>query len=255
MTTILNGKPTFGAGRVFATANLTNPTPARALVPQGQSIEIKRKTESLFGEKQFAEEVGAGEMEITGKVEFGKIQPRFFADILFGDGSTTGSYLEADGEAGTVPASTAYVVTVTNAATFKYNLGVRNADTGAIYTRVAPGSEVTLKSYSVDTATGIYTFAAGDANANMKISYAYADATNGETIVLTNQLQGPTGRFQAVHVLPWGAKQDMFVLNNCIASSSGISAKKSGFSGFTLDYMAASDSSGAIGTATFAEAA
>lgn len=255
MPTPLNGKPTFGAGRVFMTSNVTNPTPARALVPQGQSIDVKRKTESLFGENQLAEEVGAGEMEITGKVEFGKINPRIFSDMIFGDGSAVGSYLEADKEAGTVPASVAYTITVVNGATFKYDLGVVNATTGAIYSRVAGGSEVTLKSYSVNTTTGVYTFAVGDANTPMKISYAYADATNGATIQILNQLQGPTGRFQAVHVLPWGAKQDMFVFNNCIASSSGLSAKKSGFTGFTFDYMAASDANGTVGTATFSEAA
>ena len=67
--------------------------------------------------------------------------------------------------------------------------------------------------------------------------------------------QGATGGFRAVHVLPWGTEQDMFVFNNCIAGSSGISAKKSGFAGFTLDYMAAVDANDQLGTATFAEAA
>lgn len=255
MTTVLNGKPTFGAGRLIMTSNLANPTPARALVPQSQSFDVKRKTESLFGEKMMAVEVGAGQMEITGKVEYGKANARIFADIVFVDSTSTGSWLEADGESGTVPASTTYVITVTNAATYKYDLGVVNADTGAIYSRVAAASEVVGKSYSVNTATGVYTFASGDANANMKISYVWADATNGETITLTNQLQGPTGRFQGVLVFPWGAKQDMFVLNNCLAGSAGIAAKNSGFASYTFDYMAAADSTGSVGTATFAEAA
>ena len=72
---------------------------------------------------------------------------------------------------------------------------------------------------------------------------------------MTNQLQGQTGGFQAVHVLPWGTEQDMFVMNNCIASSSGISAKKSGFAGFTLEDTASADANGNLGTASFAEAA
>jgi hypothetical protein len=255
MTTVLSGKPTFGAGRVFMIGNATNPTPARALVPQSQSIDFKRKLESLFGEKQLAVEVGAGELEITGKVEYAKSNARILSDIMFGVGSAAGSYLEADGEAGTVPATTTYTVTVANAANFKIDLGVVNADTGAIYSRVASGSEVAGASYSLVDATGVYTFAAGDASANVKISYSYADTTSGETVTLSNQDQGPTGRFQAVHVLPWGTEQDMFVFNNCLASSSGISAKKSGFGSDTLEYMAASDGSGNVGTATFAEAA
>ena len=142
MTTPLSGKPTFGAGRAFMIGNYAHPTPARALVPQSQSIDFKRKTESLFGEKQLAVAVGAGEMEITGKVEFGKVNPRIFADIMFGDGSTTGSYLEADKEAGTVPGTSTYVVTVANSANFLFDLGVVNADTGVIMSCVAAASEV-----------------------------------------------------------------------------------------------------------------
>lgn len=257
MTTALSGKPTFGAGRAFMIGNYANPTPVRALVPQNQSIDFKRKVESLFGEKQLAVEVGAGEMEVSGKVEFGKTNARLFSDILIGSGSTTGSYLEADGESGTVPAASTYVVTVANAANFLFDLGVVNAATGAIYSVVAAGSEVAGASYSVGSGAnkGKYTFASGDANANVKISYAYSQSSAGETIVLANQSQGKTGNFQAVHVLPWGAEQDMFVFYNCIASSSGISAKKSGFGSSKLDYTAAVNSNDQLGVATFAEAA
>lgn len=255
---VLSGKPTFGAGRVFAIANSANPTPARAFVPQSQSIDFKRKVESLFGENQLAVAVGAGQLEVSGKVEYGKINARIYADIMFGDGSTTGSSLMADKETGTVPGASTYVVTVANATNYLFDLGVVNAATGAIYTRVAAGSEVAGSSYSVVTSganKGKYTFAAGDANGNMLFSYGYASTTIGETISLTNQAQGQTGSFQSVHVLPWGTQQDMFVFNNCIAQSSGISTKQSGFASNTMDYMASVDSNGILGTATFAEAA
>jgi hypothetical protein len=258
MPTPLSGKPTFGAGRVIAVPNVTNPTPARALVPQSQSIDFKRKVESLFGEKQLAVAVGGGEMEVTGKVEFGKTNARIFADILFGVGSSTGSYLQADKEAGTVPGSSTYVITVANATNYLFDLGVINADTGVIYTRVASGSEVSGASYSVATSgvnKGKYTFAAGDANANILLSYAYSSSTIGETLSLTNQNQGLIGSFQAVHVLPWGTQQDMVVFNNCIAASSGLSAKKSGFGSTMLDYHASVDAYDKLGTMTFAEAA
>jgi hypothetical protein len=252
MTTPLNGKPTFGAGRVFAIGNYTSPTPARALVPQSQSIDFKRKTESLFGEKQLAVAVGAGEMDVTGKVEYAKTQARILADIMFGDTGTTGSYLEADGELGTVAATTPFIITVVNSTNFLFDLGVVDVPTGNIMTCVA-ATPVAGKSYMV--AAGVYTFAAGDEGVNKSISYAYANTTVGETVALNNQLQGLTGNFQAVHVLPWGTEQDMFVLYNCIAGSTGLSAKKSGFGTSTLDYTAAANSSGSLGVATFAEAA
>lgn len=258
MPTPLSGKPTFGAGRVFMIPNATNPTPVRALVPQSQSIDFKRKVESLFGEKQLPVEVGAGEMEVSGKVEFAKTNARVLSDIMFGVGFSTGSYFEADKEAGTVPGSSTYVITVANATNFLFDLGVINAATGVIYTCVASGSEVAGASYSVATSganKGKYTFALGDANGNMLISYTWSVSSTGETIALSNQLQGLTGSFQAVHVLPWGTQQDMFVFNKCIAGSSGISAKKSGFGSTSLDYHASVDGNDKLGTATFAEAA
>lgn len=255
---ILSGKPTFGAGRVFMRSNVTAPTPVRSLVPQSQSIDMKRKVESLFGERQLAVAVGAGEMEITGKVEFGKTNARIFSDIMFGVSQAAGSYLQADKEAGTVPGSSTYVVTVANASTFQFDLGVVNNTSGVIYTRVAAGSEVAGASYSVVESgvnKGKYTFAAGDANGNMQISYVYSSSTIGSTASLTNQMQGLTGLFTAVHVLPWGTQQDMVVLNNCLAASTSISAKKSGFGMTSFDYQASADNNDVLGTMTFAEAA
>lgn len=256
--TVLAGKPTFGAGRAFAIGNYANPTPARLPVPQSQSIDFKRKVESLFGEKQLAEAVAAGEMEVTAKVEYSKTNARVLADLMFGDGNTTGSYQQANNEAQTVPAVSTYVVTVANATNFLFDLGVRNATTGVIMTCVAAGSEVAGVSYSVATTganKGKYTFAAMDANANVLISYGWNLTTAGETINLLNQDQGPTTSFQSTHVLPWGTEQDMFVFYNCIASASSISAKKSGFGSSTLDYTAAVNTSGSLGIASFAEAA
>lgn len=254
----LSGKPTFGAGRVFMRSNATNPTPVRSLVPQSQSIDMKRKVESLFGERQLAVAVGAGEMEITGKVEFGKTNARIFSDIMFGVSQSTGSYLQADKEAGTVPGSSTYVITVANATNFQFDLGVINAATGVIYTRVASGSEVAGASYSVVESgvnKGKYTFALGDANGNMLISYVYSSSSIGSTVAISNQQQGLTGLFQAVHVLPWGAQQDMIVFNNCLAASTSISAKKSGFGMTSFDYQASADNNDVLGTMTFAEAA
>jgi len=252
MTAPLAGTPTFGAGRAIMIANLANPTPARASVAQSQSIDTTRKVESLFGENQLAVAVGAGEMEVTGKVEYGKLNPRIWSDIMLGVGSSTGSYAEADGEAGTVAGTTPYIITVMNSMTFLTDLGVIDVTTGNRMTRVA-SAPVAAKSYTV--AAGVYTFASGDEGTNKLISYSYTSSTVGETITATNQPQGLTGNFQAVHVMPWGTEQNMVVLNNCLGGSSGLSLKKSGFGSMSLDYTAACDNTGTLGTFSFAEAA
>lgn len=256
--TALSGKPTFGAGRVFAKAAITNPTPARAFTPQSQSIDMKRKTESLFGDKQLAVAVGAGSLDVTGKVEYGKTSARILADIMLGDAGAAGSsYLEADAEAATV-GTAAFVVTAANATNFLGDLGVVNSGTGVVYSRVAAASEVSGVSYSVvETGTnkGKYTFNSSDAASTMALSYYYTNTSAGELVTMSNQLQGQTGAFQAIHVLPWGSEQDMYVLNNCIASSSGISSKIGGFGMSTMEYVAGVDGNGNLGTATFAEVA
>jgi hypothetical protein len=254
--TALSGKPTFGAGRVFATLNVTTPTPARAFVPQSQSLDFKRKVESLFGDRQLPVAVGAGTMDVSGKVEMGKTSARILSDIMFGATASIGSsYLEADGEAGMVPTASSYVVTVQNATNFLGDLGVVNVASGVPYGRVTAGAETAGLSYSLGSGAnkGKYTFAAGDTGLAMSISYYYANTSSGETVPISNATQGLIGNFQAVHVLPWGLEQDMFVLNSCVASSSGFSTKNSGFGMTTMEYMASVDGSGNLGTATFAE--
>lgn len=252
MSVQLNGKPTFGAGRVFMTGNYATPTPARALVPQSQDIDFKRKTEALFGENQFPVFVGAGEMNVTGKVDYSASNARILADMLFGVTGTAGSYLEADKELGAVGA-TPYHITVVNSATWIEDLGVIAADTGVVMTRVAPGAEVQDVSYSV--AAGVYTFAALDTAENFLISYVYSQTPAGETLTMTNQLQGLTGNFQAVHVLPWGATQDMFVFYECIASDQSFKMKQSGFATQSFAYEAFTNDLDVLGVATFSQAA
>jgi hypothetical protein len=116
MTASVNGKQTFGAGRFFGINNVSNPTPARAYVPQDMSIDFKQATKELYGEKKFAVAVAAGEMSVSGKVTMGAPNVRMLGDLLFQATSSTGQILEADKEAGTVPASP-YQVTVANSST------------------------------------------------------------------------------------------------------------------------------------------
>jgi hypothetical protein len=197
-------------------------------------------------------------MEVTGKVEYGKINPRIVSDILFGDGQTTGSFLEADKEGATVPGASTYVVTVANATSYQFDLGVVNATTGVIYTCVAPGSggggPVLFGRDQRREQGQIHLRRRGCERQRPDQLWLWNTGV-GSTVVLGNQMQGQTGSFQAVHVLPWGMQQDMFVFYNCIAGSAGISLKKSGFASNTIDYTAAVNANDQLGLAAFAEAA
>lgn len=241
----------FGAGRFFGINNVSTPTPMRAITPQDMSIDFKRSTKSLFGERQLAEEVAAGEMSVTGKVTMGGLNARMFGDLIFGDGSTTGTITEADKEAGTIPATGPYTVSTANHTTATTDLGVFYATTGLPFVRVASGPTIGQYSY----AAGVYTFAAADEGLNVQISYLYTNTGAGETIAMANQLQGPTGAFTAVMVFLFGTNQNVVTLTNSIATDAGLSAKSSDYTKPTLGFECAVDSTGSLGTLSFLQAA
>lgn len=255
MTAPLNGKKIFGAGRFFGINNVTNPTPARFLLPQDMGVSFKRNVKSIYGENQLAADVSGGEMEVTGKVTYGTSNPRVLADLFFGAGNTTGGTMEADNEAGTIASNQ---ISVANHATWTVDLGVVNTATGARYQRVAAGSEVAGISYSV--AGGIYRFASGETGTTFKISYLYTVADAGETLTLVNAPQGKVSDFTAVYVFPWTnsanvVEQDVLTLNACVASDAEITTKSGDYAKPTFGFTAACDTTDTLGTFSFAEAA
>jgi hypothetical protein len=246
----VNGEQIFGAGRFFGINNVTTPTPARAYVPQDMSIDFKQATKELFGEKKFAVAVAAGEMSVTGKVTMGAPNPRILGDYLFDATGTTTQILQADKEAGTVPGSVTYTITVTNSATWTTDLGVMKKD-GTVFTRVA--SVTATGQYSV--AAGVYTFDVADANDDVLISYLYTSSSTGEQLALANTDMGPAGAFTAVMAFLYGTAQDVLTLNNAIATDVSIATKQGDYAKPTFGFMASTDSSDNLGTFSFADAA
>ena len=102
----------------------------------------------------------------------------------------------ATAEAHTVPNPVAQTVTATNGASFANDLGVKYALTGVPLGCIIAGSEAT-GFYSVNSTTGVYTFAAGDAAAVVALNYAYT-AASGKTITITNNLMGDSIYFMMV---------------------------------------------------------
>lgn len=256
MTTPINGKKNFGPGRAFATLNATNPTPARMGLVQDISLSCKGQVKEIFGEKQFAADVRRGTLSLTGKVTYGASNPRLWADSLLESTLSAGQLLEADNESGTVPGTSTYIITVANAGTFVADAGVIDVATGKRMVRVAAASEVAGTSYSLNAATGVYTFAAGDANKVKKISYSYTQSGgNGVTATITNPNQGENSNFAALLVFPWNGEQDVVSLANCVGSDADMSSKNSDFGKPTFGFTSACDTSDTLGTFSWAEAA
>ncbi len=164
----------FGAGTLwgFPVSGNTaaNPTPMKFGTLQDVSLDISGDVKQLYGQKQFPEAVARGKCKITGKSKFASINGKMLNDMFFGQTLPAGMIKTSLDEAATVPA-TPFTITVANAAQFKQDWGVRYTVTGIPLTRVASGP--VQGQYSVNTSTGVYTFAAADTAAQVQISYTF----------------------------------------------------------------------------------
>lgn len=242
----------FGSGQLFGKrTDITNPTPTQFGVLQDVEIDIDRTLKELYGQNQFPVAIGAGQMKVTGKAKFAQISMQAFTGLFFSGSQTTGrTEFTPLGELNTVPAVTTYTITVTNSATFKLDEGVFYAATGIQFTRVASGP--TIGQYSVNEATGVYTFAAADASASVRIYYQYT-ITTGKSLIITNPLQGNAPTFSMVlrNSYPAGAINEqayVLTLNQCIGSKLALPSKQGDFTIQEFDFSCFADAAGNIGT-------
>jgi hypothetical protein len=185
----------FGAGVAFAIPNVTNPTPIPIGIIQEATVDFAFTTKQLFGQFQYPVAVGRGTAKISGKLKFGEINSQLLNTLFFGITPAAGQVQLASLEASSIPA-TPFTITVSNGATFETDYGVAFAATGQKLTRVA--SAPTTGQYSVNTTTGLYTFAAADTLLAVLISYGYTLAAPLTTLTgtLTNPQIGAAQQFQ-----------------------------------------------------------
>jgi len=245
----------FGAGALWG--NRTDVTgsgigPDQFGILQDVQIDWDWTTKELWGQFQFPVDIARGQGKITGKAKFARIFGAIYGDLFFGQTPATGQLTIAENEAAAVPATTPYTVTVANAANFADDLGVYYAsgsNAGNRFARVTTPSAA--GQYSVNLATGIYTFAAADAAASLLISYLY-NAGSGKKLVLSNQLMGYTPTFKATFYttkttqsVPAGLA---LVLNACTATKLSLPTKIDDYEIQEFDFSAFADPTGAIGT-------
>jgi uncharacterized protein YaiE (UPF0345 family) len=174
------------------------------------------------------------------------------ASLFFGIAPSAGELLTSYGEAHSVPATSTYTVTATNAATYVDDGGVIYAATGLPLTRVTSVSAA--GQYSVNMATGTYTFDIADASAAVLVSYTYTVTTAGtQQIAVTNQLMGATPTFQALlyttfQGLPFNVK-----LFNCVGSKLGLATKIDDFMVPEFDFDIFANAAGNILNYSFGE--
>lgn len=234
----------FGTGSLVgvSTTGAGPNTPVEFGALQDVSIDFSFTNKELHGQQIYPLAVARGTGKVSGKASMAQVYGKLYNDLFFGATltDTAGRDTVLD-EAGTVPATTPWTVTVSGSATWVEDLGVRYASGGGLFKKVA--SPTAAGQYSV--AAGVYTFNTADANVAVLISYMKTNTT-GKTIQVANQLQGQAPTFQMWFATTYNSKQCTYKLNACVASKLSLPSKMADWNIDALDFDCFADSSGNI---------
>jgi len=244
----------FGAGTLVGRrTDITNPTPGFMGILQDVQVDFDQSIKELMGQYKMPVDIAPAALKITGKAKMARIQANMTNDLILGQTLTSASGIRlAIAEPHTVASTTQLV---TQAATFKEDMGVYYASNNVQLTRVAPASEATGK-YSVNETTGTYTFAVADEVA-LLFYYSYGIVTDKQ-IALTNQLMGVGPSFEVVlqesYTNNAGVTNNLFLkLNACRSSKMSWPFKNADYTIQEFDFQAFADQSNNWGTLSFTE--
>lgn len=230
----------FGPGVLYAKASATGSAYKQLGSIQDFTFDEAKSIKELYGSFQFPIDVATSTIKLTGKMKQATINSKAYNDIFFGQTLTTGQTLTAINEAGSIPATSSYTITVSNSATFSVDLGVYFSDGSAVLTQIPSGTPTTGQ-YTVSA--GVYTFAAADAGKNVSISYRYT-STAGVKIVNTQQLIGTTVTFSLLYVSQHNNKEISLEFPKVIAPKIAMNFKLEDFMIPELDLAMFADDSG-----------
>ncbi|MEN6476127.1 MAG: hypothetical protein ABFD81_19085 [Syntrophaceae bacterium] len=230
-------------------STITVPTPVLFGAIQDVTIDIAWTKKELFGMYQFPLAVARGTAKIDCKAKSAALSAGLF-NLIFGETLSTGEIKGAFQEAGTIPGSSSYVVTVTNSANFVTDLGVTYALTGLPMTRVS-GSPAAAGEYSVTS--GVYTFHADDKSLGVLISYTYtSSAAPGKNFTINNQLLGQAPIFQVVLNQSYQGNIQNIQLFSCMSTKLTLATKLEDFMIPEFDFSAFANSAQQVGSISLA---
>lgn len=237
----------FGTGQLYATP-IGGGAPLRIGALQDVSVEFSGDVKQLFGQYQFPLDVARGKTKIEGKIGTGNIDVSAFNQLFFGQTVTNNSQkVQAINEAATIPATPGpYTVTAANAADFYLDLGAYLVSTGQALRQVsgAPADG----EYSVNVATGVYTFNAAQQGAAILLNYIYDSTTAGSgTLNINNQLMGVTPKFQIVASQTYNSQTFTMCLYSVVADKLSLPLKQDDYLVSEISYQAQANSANQIG--------
>ncbi|MDM1765722.1 MULTISPECIES: hypothetical protein [unclassified Acinetobacter] len=223
----------FGAGKLLATPivdvygqPITNPTPVEIGVMQSVSVDLSYDLKELYGRGQFAVDAARGKGSIKCKATIGRISGALLNSIFFGgvvaEGGMDVVTQTINGEK--IQTGGTLTPVVPNAGTFVKDLGVTDAK--AIPLKRVASAPVTGQ-YSVDQATGEYTFAVADVGKVVFISFKYSATVAGAKSGLVNNLDmGYTPEFSVNLQREYKGKFMGMEFFRCTSNKLGFSSKQ-----------------------------
>lgn len=243
----------FGVGNMYVTQlqdasgnAVANPTPYPLMVLQEGSIDLSSDLKELYGQNQFAVAVGRGKTKIAVKVKPARIFAGVWNAIYFGQTLNSGLIANFTDTAGAAIPATPFQITITppSSGTYAADLGVIDAS-GNPMQRVA--SAPTTGQYSVNVATGIYTFAAADTGKTVYINFQYsATVTGAKKQTVANLAMGYAPTFKADLTVSYLGKLTTFSFPKAISTKFSIGFKNEDFSVPEFDFSAFDDGSGNV---------
>jgi hypothetical protein len=240
----------FGSGVLLGTrTDVANATPVNFGLVQEVQLDLQFTAKELYGQYQFPVAIARGQGKASGKAKMAQVSGLAFNNLFFGGTLSSGQLATSYGEAGTVPSSSAYTVTVANSGAWQDDYGVVYAATGLPLTKVA--SSPSAGQYSATA--GVYTFNAGDAGKAVLISYTYTVSSSGQELTLANPLMGTTPTFQAQLYTSFQGKPCNVKLFNCVSSKLSFATKLEDFTIPELDFDIFANAAGNVLQWSFAE--
>ncbi len=239
----------FGVGTAIGRrTDIVNPTPAFLGVLQDIELSFDQTLKDLVGQFKLPVDVAPANLKITGKAKLAVIQANMMNDLFFGATLTAAAGIQMATQETATTATTTF--TVTNAATFKEDLGVFYKATGVQLKRVAT-SPVTGQ-YSVVETTGVYTIAVGDENTVFNVFYTYG-VTTKQNLAMANEFMGQGPSFelniQEQYTNNAGVVGTIFIkLNACRSSKFTLPFKNTEYTIPEFVFMAYADTAGNWGT-------
>ncbi len=242
----------FGTGQLIGTpltdatgAAITNPSPIQLGTLQDLTADISSEIKTLYGSHQYPVAAGRGKGKASLTAKFATINAGLFNAFVFGQTFTSGSFGSYVDSVGSAIPATPFTITVAppGSGTYGYDLGVQSG-AGVPYTRVASGP--TAGQYSVNTTTGVYTFAAADTGKTVFVSYNYALSGAGQKLTVANLPMGYAPFLQIDQSVSYQGKALTIRWPQVMAGGLKFDFKNDDFSVPDMSFEAFADASGNI---------